>query len=239
MKRDYSNLIRVKLLREMKTGEFSECDKLPRELELAKQFGVSRTHLREVLAQLEREGFITRMHGVGTIINRHVMKVKNRMDIEVEFLDIIRQNGYLPKVDQIHIQTELADSFIAEKLQIPEKTEVMRVSRVCTADGKPALYCEDVFEKRLINEEYTLKDFELPIFHFLKKCCYVEASMDLTQLHAVLSDEKVSEVLEIPVGSPVLNMEEIDYDIWGNIVFYSSQYFVDEYFEQTVLRKKL
>ena len=63
--------------------------------------------------------------------------------------------------------------------------------------------------------------------------------MDLTQLHAVLSDEKVSEVLEIPVGSPVLNMEEIDYDIWGNIVFYSSQYFVDEYFEQTVLRKKL
>ena len=28
-------------------------------------------------------------------------------------------------------------------------------------------------------------------------------------------------------------------NIDGNIVFYSSQYFVDEYFEQTVLRKKL
>ena len=239
MKVDYSNLIRMKLLREMKMGEFSECDRLPRELELAKQLNVSRNHLREVLAQLEREGFITRIHGVGTIINHHVTKVKNRMDIEVEFLDIIRQNGYLPGVINVHIKEEKADSFIAEKLQIPEETEVMRVSRVCTADGRPAIYCEDVFEKKLIKEEYALNDFEAPIFHFLKKCCYIEAYMDLTQLHAVLSDEKVSKALEMPVGSPLLNMEEVDYDIDGNIVFYSRQYFVDKYFEQTVLRKKL
>ena len=114
MKVDYSNLIRMKLLREMKMGEFSEYDRLPRELELAKQLNVSRNHLREVLAQLEREGFITRIHGVGTIINHHVMKVKNRMDIEVEFLDIIRQNGYLPGVINVHIKEEKADSFIAE-----------------------------------------------------------------------------------------------------------------------------
>ena len=59
------------------------------------------------------------------------------------------------------------------------------------------------------------------------------------EFHAVLADENLSKVLEVPVGSPLLNMEEVDYDIDGNIVFYSSQYFVDEYFEQTVLRKKL
>ena len=64
--------------------------------------------------------------------------------------------------------------------------------------------------KKLIKEEYALNDFEAPIFHFLKKCCYVEAYMDLTQLHAVLSDEKVSKALEMPVGSPLLNMEEVD-----------------------------
>ena len=239
MKVDYSNLIRMKLLREMKTGAFSECSRLPRELELAEQLGVSRNHLCEVLAQLEREGFITRIHGVGTVINHHVMKVKYRMDIETEFLDIIRQNGYAPGVSCVNVTEEKADSFVAEKLQIPEDTEVLRVSRVCTANDKPAIYCEDILEKKLIKEAYTLKDFEAPIFHFLKKCCYIEAYMDLTQLHAVLSDEKVSSALEIKIGTPLLNMEEVDYDIDGNIVFYSSQYFMDEYFEQTVLRKKL
>ena len=69
--------------------------------------------------------------------------------------------------------------------------------------------------------------------------CGVEAYMDLTHLHAVAANEKLSEFLEIPVGTPLLNMEEIDYDIDGNIIFYSRQYFIDEFFDQTVLRKKL
>ena len=63
--------------------------------------------------------------------------------------------------------------------------------------------------------------------------------MDLTQLHAVLSDGKVSKALEIPVGSPLLNMEEVDYDINGKPVFCSNEYFADGIFRHTVLRKKL
>ena len=239
MKLDYSNRIRMKLLQELRNGQYADCDRLPRETVLAEQFGISRNHLREVLAQLEREGFITRIHGVGTIINRHVTKVKYRMDIEVEFLDIIRQNGHQPGISDIHVQEELADQGIAEKLQIEEGTEIVRVSRVCTADGKPAIYCEDVLKKSLIKETYERKDLELPIFYFLKKCCYVDAYMDLTQLHAVRADEKVSKALGIEPGYPLLNMEEVDYDIDGNVVFYSRQYFMDEFFEHTVLRKKL
>ena len=76
-----------------------------------------------------------------------------RMDIEVEFLDIISQNGYMPEVEGIHIQEEKADAYIAEKLQVPEHTEVMKICRVCTADGRPAIYCEDMFAKDMIKEE--------------------------------------------------------------------------------------
>lgn len=239
MKFDYSKSIRLELIREMRSGEFSKCERLPRELVLAEKFGISRNHLREVLAQLESEGFITRRHGVGTVINHHVLQVKNRMDIETEFLDIIRQSGYEPEVSYIDVQEEMADKYVALKLHVPEGTEVIRVYRVCTADGKPAIYCEDVVEKCFIKDKYTAEDLKPPIFGFLKKFCGIEAYMDLTQLHAVLADEKVAKALQVPKGSPLLNMEEVDYDIDGNIVFYSSQYFVDEVFEQTVLRKKL
>ena len=65
------------------------------------------------------------------------------------------------------------------------------------------------------------------------------AYMDLTELHAVSANETIAEMLQIPLGTPVLNMEEVDFDIDGNVVFYSAQYFVDELFKQTVLRKKL
>ena len=67
----------------------------------------------------------------------------------------------------------------------------------------------------------------------------MEAYMDLTNLRAVLADEKLAKILEIEVGTPLLHMDEVDYDIDGNVVFYSSQYFVNDMFEHTVLRKKL
>ena len=212
IKPDVKN-IRTQLLYEMKAGIFSECSRLPRETELSEQLGISRTQLRDTLADLEREGFITRRHGVGTVINRHVLQVKNRMDIETEFLNIIRQSGYEPGVFFICQQEERADKYIAEKLEIPEGTPVVRISRLCTADGKPAIYCEDVLDKRFITGEYTMQDLEAPIFHFLQKFCGISAYMDLTELHAVIADERLAEILDVPVGTPLLNMEETDFDI--------------------------
>lgn len=231
--------IRHKLLSEMKNGQYASCEHLPRETILAEQFGISRTRLRDILAQLEQEGFITRRHGIGTIINRHVLQVKYRMDIELEFLDIIRQNGYEPAVSEVRFKDEKANAFIADKLQIPEGTDIVRVTRVCTADGRPVIYCEDVLEKRLIKGEFTLKDLENPIFYFLKQVCDIYAYMDLTRLHAALATDEIAGILNVEVGTPLLNMEETDYDIDGNILFYSTQYFVDGFFEQTVLRKKI
>jgi len=239
MKFDQTSEIRRKLLKEMETGIFSEVDRLPRETILAEHYGISRNHLRDILAQLESEGFITRRHGVGTIINHHVLSVPIRMDIETEFMDIIRQSGREPGISRVSMLEETADAFVAEKLNIPVGTEVVRIIRVCTADGKPAIYCEDVIEKRLIKRDFMMNDLRAPIFSFLQKFCDIDAYMDLTQFHAILADEQLSKVLDIPVGMPLLNLEEVDYDIDGNIVFYSKQFFCDKILDQTVMRKKL
>lgn len=234
-----SKNIAQQLLIEMKSGIFSECSRLPRETELSDKLGISRTHLRDVLSELEREGFITRRHGVGTIINRHVVEVKSRMDIEIEFLDIIRRNGYEAKVKKVLVQERLADTYLAGKLQVPEGTELVRISRVCTADGKPAIYCEDFLEKKFVKDNYTSEDLEYPIFYFLRKFCDIQVYMDLTELHARLANGEIAEALELVIGTPILNMEEVDFDIDGKPVFYSNQYFVEGMFNHTVLRKRL
>ena len=223
----------------MRDGEYANCERLPRESVLAELLGISRTQLRDILASLEREGFITSRHGVGTIINRHVLQAYSRMDIEVEFLDMIRQAGYTPAVESVRICEETADAKIAARLQIPEGTPVIRVSRLCTADGKPAIYCEDVLDKSLILRPYTQQDLIQPIFHFLQDFCDVYAYLDLTDLRPVTADETLAEIFKIPVGTPLLNMDEVDYDIGGKPIFCSNEYFADGIFRHTVLRKKL
>ena len=221
-----SKTIRAQLLASMKSGEYASSERLPRESVLSERLGISRTQLRDILASLEREGFITRRHGVGTIINRHVLNVQTRMDIEVEFLDMIRQSGCKAAVAFVRVSDGVADAKIAGQLQIP-------------ADEKPAIYCEDVIEKAIAKGNYTLKDLKLPIFHFLQQFCGVNAYMDLTDVRPAVADAALGEILQVPIGTPLLNMDEVDFDIDGKPVFCSQEYFVDGIFRHTVMRKKL
>jgi len=230
---------RTILLYEMKSGQFAQCSRLPRETELAEMLSISRTQLRDVLSELEREGYITRRHGVGTLINRHVLQVKNRTDIETEFMDIIRNCGYEPGITSVSVWEAEAEARVAEKLKIPQGTPVLCKQTVCSADGKPVICCLDVLDKCLIKTACAKEDFKAVIFDFLEKFCKVDVYMDLTELHAVAADETTAAALCVPVGTPLLNMEEVDFDIEGNTIFYSSQYFVDSMLTHTVLRKKL
>lgn len=64
-----SGRITKMLLHEIQMGKFFESISFT-EVELAEQFGVSRNIVRECLVRLEREGWVTRKHGVGILINR-------------------------------------------------------------------------------------------------------------------------------------------------------------------------
>jgi len=152
---------------------------------------------------------------------------------------MIRQNGHTPAVASVQYREDTADAWTAAQLRIPEGAPVIRVTRLCTADGKPAIYCEDILAKSLVQRPYTEDDFTAPIFHFLQEFCGVLAYMDLTDIRPTVADAQLAEVFQVPEGSPLLQMDELDFDIDGNPVFFSREYFADGIFRHTVMRKKL
>ena len=163
------------------------------------------------------------------IINRHVLCVQTRMDIELEFLDMIAQSGHKAAVEFVRVSDGEADEKIARQLQLSVGTPIIRISRLCTADGKPAIYCEDIVEKALAKGDYSIKDFKLPIFHFLRQFCGVVPYMDLTDVRPAAADPNLAEIFSIPIGTPLLNMDEVDFDIDGKPVFCSNEYFIDAF----------
>lgn len=82
-------------------------------------------------------------------------------------------------------------------------------------------------EKSLAKGSYTIKDLKLPIFHFLQQFCGVYPYMDLTDLKPIVADEALSEIFQIQPGTPLLQMDEVDFDIDGKPVFCSREYFAD------------
>ena len=231
--------IKEQLLHEMQHGVYAHADRLPRESLLAERLNISRTQLRDSLAELEREGFISRRQGLGTIINRHVLNVPVRMDLEIEFMDMVRVSGHAPSEKLCKICPAYS-SAIAVKLGIGKTDEMLLVSRVVTADDVPVIYCEDYIPKALIkHEDYTELDLETPIFYFLKQFCGKEAYLDLTQLHAVAAAGAIAERLRVEPGTPLLFMDELDYDFEGNPIMYSRQYYTEGTIPHTVMRRRI
>ena len=83
-----SKTIRAQLLTAMKEGEYAACERLPRESVLAEKLGISRTQLRDILASLEREGFIYTVAGKGCFVSQkssgmvyeeHLKKIEEHM----------------------------------------------------------------------------------------------------------------------------------------------------------------
>ena len=233
------NSVRSRLLREMKEGAYRYSGKLPPEGTLAERLNISRTQLRDSLAQLEREGFISRHQGVGTVINRHVLAVTVRMDMEIEFMEMIQASGHEP--GQLSFSCDLvpAGETAAQHLAISPDVTVLKVCRLIGADGKPAIYCEDYIPAALIKKkDYTEQDLQKPIFSFLKQFCSLEAHMDLTEVRPAVADETLAGIFRVPQGTPLLYLDELDYDKEGMPMLYSPQYYIGGVIQHTMLRMK-
>ncbi|MBR3381861.1 MAG: GntR family transcriptional regulator [Clostridia bacterium] len=237
-KAELSNIQEL-LLHEMRYGAFSGVDRLPRESQLAVDLGISRTQLRDSLAELEREGFISRRQGVGTIINRHVLNVPVRMDLEIEFMDMVRRSGGEPSERLVKAGSVLS-AHAAEKLGLERTGEMLFVSRVVLDGSKPVIYCEDFIPKRLIRRgDFTAAELEKPIFAFLADYCGKDAYLDVTEIRPYLAAGAVSRHLGVPDGTPLLFMDEVDYDFEGEPVMYSRQYYIDGVIAHKVVRRKI
>lgn len=235
-----SMIIMRRILMEMQTGVYKDMERLPPELEISRELGVSRTVIRDSMAMLEQEGFISRKHGLGTIINHHVLKVNTRLDIEKEFFDMIRDADYTPSVQVLDIQETTAGERVGAILGIPFDSDVIRISRVAYANNIPAIYYVDTIDKNLIVDfSYTKKDLQENIFEFLKKFCKMEVYTDLTEVQAVNAEPPVTKILDVPYGKSLLLLDECGYDLKGQAILHSEEYYRNDIFHHYVVRKKV
>lgn len=228
------------LLADIRDGRYKDADKLPPETELATELGISRTQLRDGLSILEQNGYITRRRGIGTVINRQVVNVITRMDQELEFNAMVKQAGYEPEMILLAVDVKTGDGKISEKLEVQLNTPVLTLTKLVTADGKPAIFCVDYVAFSIIkNFSYTREDLALPVFHFLSKFCDTDVIMDLSEVKPMVADAFLSDMLQIEEGMPLLYLDEIAYNIDNEVVMYCQEYYADGFMEHVVLRKKI
>lgn len=234
-----SQIIAADILNELRTGCYASSTRLPAEVELAAKLKVSRTVIRDALAQLEREGYVERVRGIGTVVNRSVVTLTDRLDQKFEFNAMIRRAGHTPHADCIGVQRKFADSHLAERLGIEPGQPVLMIQKRILADDQPVLWSVDYLSASLFPPtEIDRMDFSRPIFDLLDETCGASINSTVSHISAVMGDQGIREKLALQDCEALLLLEEAGFSKLTKPVLYSLTYYTS-FFDFSILRKKV
>ncbi len=219
--------------------EAYEDGRLPSELELARTMDSSRATIRQALAELETDGLITRKHGSGTFINRHVQGIQTRLEEVWDFDEMIRLAGYRASVRHLNLSLGPASEKIAAKLAIGSGHQVLETTNLFLADGEPVIYCTDYIPAHIVRHAYREEELHGPVYTFLKNRCEQEIDQNIADVIPVVAQRWLARLLGCPSGSALHFFEEIGFNRDGVPVLYSLEYYRPEFFSFKVIRKMM
>lgn len=232
-----SDRIVESLLAELRSGQFRTSTHLPAEIELAGVMGVSRTVIRDALSTMEREGYIERVRGIGTVVNRDVLDMKNRLDQKLEYYPLIRSLGGFPHSDCIQVSCIRPAANIAASLNLAPGEEVICIKKRVLADTRPVIYSIDYLPKALFaGKDYSRMDLSPSVFDILEQQCGQQISSNVAHLKACCGDDSLRNMLRLNAGDALLLLDEVCYNRLCRPVMRSFSYYTD-YFDFSILRK--
>lgn len=201
-------------------------DALPAERLLATELSVSRMTLRRAIDDLVREGLVTRRQGAGTYVAEP--KVAHSLGA-TSFSQDMRERGLVPSSRTLSIEEQHAGPQLARRLAVSPATRVVRIVRLRLADGAPmaieTLHVpNDVLGPRLATE------LENRSFYDLLASNGVQIDHGTQTIEPTVTDERESELLEVPLHSPAFLFERATFDAQDRAIeFVRSVYRGDRY----------
>lgn len=223
------------LRRRVAAGDLAPGERLPSEPALAKTLGVSRSSLRAAIALLEEDGLVQRLHGSGTYVT-HRPVMRNDLSRNFGVSSMIASMGLAVGTVDEHCGLEPAPALVAEALELEAGEPVTALRRVRTADDRRVVYSVDWCRRDVISPERmadlgdgsvydALADLGLPVHH------------GVATISPGMAGGEVAERLDVPRGSLLLTLFQVDSTADGHVVLVSEEHHLADAFEVTVYRR--
>jgi len=173
---------------------------MPSEAELVARFGVSRMTVTRALRELQAEGLVTRVQGVGTFA-AHLSKVSSTLTIR-DLHDEIVGRGHRHHAE-VHIaREERASAELGLQLGLSRGDAVFHTLIVHFENGVP-LQCEDRYVNPACAPDYLSVDFTqtTPTHYLLQVAPLWEAQFSIEASRASAQE---AQLLRIGLGEPCL-----------------------------------
>ncbi|MGE6257158.1 GntR family transcriptional regulator [Heyndrickxia sporothermodurans] len=190
--------------------EWSKNHQLPAEEDLAKQLEVSRGTLRKAISSLIKEGILIQIQGKGTFVAEP--KVSHPFGQElISFAESMEREGIQFETKVLEKRLIHPNASIQKRFSLIEDQTVLYLKRVRYIDQEPVILLENYIQVNLC-PGIELVEFErIPLFTAIENYSKRKIKSGIRQFEARGLEEEQSALLSLPIGAPVLYIDQITY----------------------------
>jgi GntR family transcriptional regulator len=226
--------VRQGLLSDLLDGRLLVGTKLVNEQELASRFDVSRLTVREAVSALVTAGYLERRHGSGTYVVG-LPGPRHALDATLSYTHMIEEAGMKAGLQVLSVESRPATSEEARELGLETGEMVRRLERLRTADRRPVIYSVDVMPERHVSA-IPNKSFSRSLYDVLSRFDQTVLSAHAVLL-PVIADRRLATLLDVKVGGPLLQINEVDFTRNAQAIVLSWEWHVPGVFEMRVNRR--
>ena len=213
------NQIHDDIYRLIKDGTYREGDSIPSEIELAADYSVSRSTIRQALQMLVNEGYLERRKRRGTIVKHP--KVDQFAATGIRSFEEEQANvGRKIKTTVINFKHERANPEVIDALGLHSGDEVWHLVRLRYVDGRANVFVESYIPCKLYPgfDAYDFNTMRLYGAMAEKGHSVVRAHR---RLGVIKANSAMSALLDVSTGDPLILMHTVGWDEDEDAVEYS------------------
>jgi len=201
--------IQDKLYEEIRLGELQPGSQVPSEHELAAQYNVSRMTARKALDGLIAKGYLFRQQGKGTFVADDL--VNYGLSTMLSFSQTLRARGYDVVTRILRQEVIPAPSSVIEKLNLRPESQVVLIRRLRFVEGRPVAIHTAYMDYRIYAPVLQVDLSQESLLETIERLCGIRVAYSRDTVRAALVSPEDMELLELPAGSPVLEVEGVAY----------------------------
>jgi GntR family transcriptional regulator len=202
----YQQLKRI-LVRDIEANR-TEGDLLPSESDMCRAYSVSRTVVRQALAELENEGMVLKVKGKGTYVTGRKLNT-SFVQHSLGFYQSMQQAGHAVRSQTLTLRTEPCGVSLAKLMELAVGEEVIRFDRVRSVDDRPVQVVRTVLPARLFPGLADLDMTDRSLYEVLAASYGIRPASGHRAIDATALSSEDAHHLRAEAGQPALRIESI------------------------------
>lgn len=200
----------VNILIEKIEKNMEDHEQILSEREICDIYDVSRTTVRQALDQLEKEGYIYKIHGKGTFVSPK--KLSQDLISFYSFTEEMKKLGKTPNSEVIGFEIVNIDEKISRIFKSNDDDLVYKITRIRKADDIPMIYEVTYLPYNLFVGLSKDNLENMPMYDVLVNKFNIKLTSAEEYFEPIITRKLESIYLEVPEGSPSLRIERLTYD---------------------------